>query len=108
MNIKLNPDDAAAVSLATSLLTDTETAKASGQASDEQGIRAFLFNLLNSSHVFNQTEIVDQIEAFIQIKIDRCNEMIDALRGRLVKAQSETKRALAGQHNEHQSKNKIM
>ena len=108
MNIKLNPDDAGTVSLATSLLTDTEAAKASAPASDEQGIRAFLFNLLNSSHVFNQTEIVDQIEAFIQIKIDRCNEMMDALRGRLVKAQAETKRALAGQHNEHQSKNKIM
>ena len=42
-------------------------------AADEQGIRAFLFKLLNSRHLFTQSDIVDQIEAFVQIKIDRCN-----------------------------------
>ena len=48
MNIKLNRDDPAAESLATSTLTDTETGKGSRAVGDEQGIRAFLFNLLNS------------------------------------------------------------
>ena len=40
---------------------------------DEQGIRKFLFKLLNSQSIFSKSDIVDQIEAFIQIKIDRCS-----------------------------------
>ena len=38
--------------------------------------------------------MVDQIEAFIQIKIDRCNQMINNFRDRLSKQEKETKRAL--------------
>ena len=59
VNIKLDKEDASAVSLATSLHTDTNTAKGSSKVSDQQGIRAFLHNLLNSQNVFNQSEIVD-------------------------------------------------
>ena len=59
VNIKLGKEDAGAVSLATSLITDTETGKESSKISDEQGIRAFLHNLLNSQNVFNHSEIVD-------------------------------------------------
>ena len=94
------------MSLSTSLMTDTATSKPSS-AADEQGIRAFLYNLLNSQHLFTQTDIVDQIEAFIQIKIDRCNQMTDVLRERLIKSQAETKRALAAQHNFSSDKNRI-
>ena len=43
--------DQPAISLATSVITDTATAKASS-AADEQGIRAFLYNLINSQHLF--------------------------------------------------------
>ena len=42
-------------------------------AADEQGIRAFLFKLLNSRHLFTTNDMVDQIEAFLQIKMDKCN-----------------------------------
>lgn len=34
-------------------------------AADEQGIRAFLFKLMNSKHLFTTSDMVDQIEAFI-------------------------------------------
>ena len=40
---------------------------------DEQGIRAFLLKIINARHLFSPSDMVDQIEAFIQIKIDRCN-----------------------------------
>ena len=98
-NITQQNEEQKVISLATSLMTtDSGSAKPSN-AADEQGIRAFLYNLLNSQHLFTQTDIVDQIEAFIQIKIDRCNQMTDVLRERLIKSQAETKKALTNQHN---------
>ena len=61
-------------------------------ANDEQGIRAFLFKLINSRHIFSNVDIVDQIEAFVQIKMDKCNQMIASFRDRLSKAEKETRR----------------
>lgn len=61
---------------------------------DEQGIRVFLLKIINARHLFSASDMVDQIEAFIQIKIDRCNQMINNFRERLTKAEKETKRAL--------------
>ena len=84
-NITTTHDDHRAISLSTSQYTETATAKPS-HAADEQGIRAYLYNLLNSQHLFTTTDMVDQLEAFIQLKIDRCNQMIDSLRERLVKS----------------------
>ena len=71
-----------------------QTTASSAAALDEQGIRAFLLKLLNAQHIFDTNDIVDQIEAFIQIKMDKCNQMIAAFRDRLAKAEKETKRAL--------------
>jgi len=67
-----------------------ESSRATTTASDEQGLRAFLFKLLNSKHLFSTSDMVDQIEAFIQIKIDRCNHMVSSFRDRLAKAEKET------------------
>jgi len=43
----------------------TSNGGATISAADEQGIRAFLFKLLNSRHIFTNNDIVDQIEAFV-------------------------------------------
>ena len=56
-----------------SMMNDTVTTNRVSSAPDEQGIRAFLFKLLNSRHIFTTNDIVDQIEAFVQIKMDKCN-----------------------------------
>ena len=44
--------------------------------------------------MFTTSDMVDQIEAFIQIKIDKCNQMIASFRDRLSRQEKETKRVL--------------
>ena len=87
----------ALVSVATHSLNDSNmnSVGSSGvSTSDEQGIRAFLFKLLNSKPLFTTSDMVDQIEAFIQIKIDRCNQMINNFRDRLAKQEKENQKIL--------------
>ena len=43
----------------------TNSSNRVSSAPDEQGIRAFLFKLLNSRHIFSTHDIVDQVEAFL-------------------------------------------
>ena len=70
------------------------TTLTSQTAPDEQGIRAFLFKLLNSHHLFTTSDIVDQVEAFLQIKMDKSNQMIASFRDRLARQEKEAKRVL--------------
>jgi len=58
----------ALVSVATQSLNNSNLNSVSNSGvstSDEQGIRAFLFKLLNSKPLFTTSDMVDQIEAFI-------------------------------------------
>ena len=81
------------VSLANSA-NDSKSMSGVISAQDEQGIRTFLFKLLNARHIFTTVDIVDQIEAFIQIKLDKSNQMIASFRDRLAKQEKETRRLL--------------
>ena len=76
------------------LNSTTNSGPALSSAADEQGIRAFLLKIINARHLFTQADMVDQIEAFIQIKIDRCNQMVANFRDRLSKQEKETRRVL--------------